>query len=333
MKSDNLHLRFFFLTGVVIVSLFTSCLREKESGLIRASGTIEAVEVNVASKVNGQVMEIHAWEGSHAEEGDVLAVIDSSPFEIQLRQAEAGAALADAQLRLLQKGARPEDIRQAEEALRQTDIGLKLAQEDFNRMIHLYRQGSVPLKQREDAEARYKVAETQYKSAIENLGKLKQLVRPEEIKAAEARLAQASAGVDLLKKTISDCTIKAPVRGIVARKAAERGEFLPTGGILLTLSNLEEVDLMIYVTGAELGRIKPGQSAEIHVDSHPEVFYGSVVFISSEAEFTPKNIQTREERVKLVYGVKIKIRNPEFILKSGMPADAVIKTDTVSTSE
>lgn len=333
MKSDNLHLRFFFFTGVVIVSLFTSCLREKESGLIRASGTIEALEVSVASKVNGQVMEIHAEEGSHAEEGDVLAVIDSSAFEIQLRQAEAGVALADAQLKLLQKGARPEDIRQAEEALRQTDIGLKLAQEDFNRMIHLYQQGSVPLKQREDAEARYKVAEAQYKTALESLGKLKQLVRPEEIKAAEARLAQASGGVDLLKKTISDCTIKAPVRGIVARKAAERGEFLPAGGILLALSNLEEVDLMIYVTGAELGRIKPGQSAEIHVDSHPEVFYGSVVFISSEAEFTPKNIQTREERVKLVYGVKIKIRNPEFILKSGMPADAVIKTDTVSTSK
>lgn len=133
------------------------------------------------------------------------------------------------------------------------------------------------------------------------------------------------AQADLLKKAIADCTIAAPVGGVVTRKPVEAGELVQAGATVLTISDLDRVNLMIYVTEKELGQVKLGQTAAVTIDSAPgRIFSGKVTYISSEAEFTPKNIQTKEDRAKLVFRVKVEIDNPEGVLKPGLPADAII---------
>jgi HlyD family secretion protein len=319
---------FIFSAGLLLtLGGLVSCSRTKSGGGIRASGTIEAREVNVASRVSGQVRELKADEGSRVKKGDVLALIEHDTADIQLRQAEAGAALAGAQLDLVRKGARGEDIKQGEEALKQVDANLKVASDDARRMRELAAKGSVTLKQKDDAEARLIVAQAQQAQAGEGLRKLRQMSRPEEIRAAEARLAQAQASVDLLRKTISDCTITSPVNGVVTRRPIEAGELISPGATVLTVSELDSVHVMIYVTEKELGRVGLGREAEVTIDSAPgRTFKGRVTYISPEAEFTPKNVQTREDRVKLVFGVKVEVPNPDGLLKPGMPADTVLAT-------
>ena len=303
-----------------------SCAGNGTKDVISASGTIEAVEVHVASKVAGQLLKLAVEEGSRVRPGDELAVVDHATFDIQLRQAEAGVRLAEAQLALLVKGARSEDIRQAEAGLKQAEASLAVAEDDARRMRELVKTGSVTPKQREDAEARLTIATAQRNAGAEALNKARTLVRPEEIRAGEARLDQAKAAADLLKKTIVDCTILAPAGGIVTHKAVEPGELVTPGATIVTLAELDSVYVMIYVTENELGRVKLGGPAEIEIDSFPEkVFEGTVTYISPEAEFTPKNIQTKQDRVKLVFGVKVEIENREGLLKPGLPADAVIR--------
>lgn len=307
---------------------FAGCSGPKKVRGIEGSGTIEAREVAVASRVGGQVLEIRAEEGSPVKKGDILVLVDHETLDIQLRQSEAGVALAEAQLALLRKGARAEDVRQGEEALRQTGANLKVASDDAGRMRELASRGSVTPKQRDDAEARLVVTQAQEASAKEALSKLKRLARPEEIRAAEARLDQAVAAADLLKKTIADCTVVSPVAGIVTRRPVEAGELVGAGTTVLTVSELDTVHVMLFVTEKELGRVRLGGEADVTIDAAPgRVFKGRVTFISREAEFTPKNIQTKEDRVKLVFGVKVEIPNPDGALKPGLPADAVIVLD------
>ncbi|MCX6567859.1 MAG: efflux RND transporter periplasmic adaptor subunit [Candidatus Aminicenantes bacterium] len=303
-----------------------SCAGNGAKAVISASGTIETVEVHIASKVAGELLELAVEEGTKVKPGDKLAVVDHVTLDIELRQAEAGVRLAEAQLALLLKGARSEDIRQAEEAHRQAEAAFNLAEDDARRMRELVRTGSVTPKQREDAEARLTIATAQRSAGAEALKKVRTLARPEEIQAAEARLAQAQASADLLQKTISDCTILAPAAGIVTHKAVEPGELVTPGATLVTLAELDSVYVMIYVTENELGRVRLGGPAEIKIDSFPDkVFEGKITYISPEAEFTPKNVQTKQDRVKLVFGVKVEIANREGLLKPGLPADAVIR--------
>lgn len=311
---------------ILVVLAGLSCSANRAKDVISASGTIEAVEVSVASKVAGELLELAVEEGTRVKPGDRLASIDHATLDIQLRQAEAGVRLAEAQLALLVKGARAEDIRQAEAGLKQAEASLSVAEDDARRMRELVKTGSVTPKQREDAEARLTVVSALRDSAAEALNKVRTLARPEEIRAGEARLAQAQAAADLLGKTIADCTVTAPAGGIVTHKAVEAGELVTPGATVVTLVDLDSVHVMIYVTEKELGRVRLGDAAEVKIDAFPDkAFAGKVTYISPEAEFTPKNIQTKEDRVKLVFGVKVEIENREGLLKPGLPADAVIR--------
>jgi len=317
--------RKFIAIGLILFAGL-ACSNGRDKNVISASGTIETVEVNVASKVAGQVMSLSYKEGARVAPGDLLAVIDHASLDIQLRQAEAGVRLAEAQLALLVKGARSEDIRQTEAVLKQAEVALKIAADDAARMRELFKTGSVTSKQRDDAEARLTVSSAQQSSAAAALGKLRRLARPEEIQAAEARLAQARAGAELLAKTIADCTITAPAGGIVTHKDVEAGELVTPGATVVTLADLDSVYVMIYVTEIEIGRIKLGDGVDVRIDAFPDKpFPGKITYISPEAEFTPKNVQTKQDRVKLVFGVKVEIENKDGLLKPGLPADAVVR--------
>jgi len=269
--------------------------------------------VNIGTEVAGRVKEVRVDEGAKVSKGDTLLIIDDADYQIQLRQALGNFAAADAQYRLAVQGSRKEDILQAEAAF-------KSAQGDYSRMKELLASKTVTQKQFDDAEARYISAQQTYE-------KLKTGLRSDEIVAARARRDQAAAQADQLRKKVSDCYILAPSSGTVTLRAVEPGELVTMGANILRITYLEKVKLTIYVNEADLGRIRLGQEASVKIDSDEERSHtGRIVYISPTAEFTPKNVQTKEERTKLVFGVKIEVDNKDGVLKPGLPADATIRT-------
>ncbi|MEO8168349.1 MAG: efflux RND transporter periplasmic adaptor subunit, partial [bacterium] len=235
--------------------------------------------------------------------------IDDADYQIQLRQAEANANAADAQYRLALEGSRKEDILQAEAVF-------KAAETDYKRMKELLAQQTITQKQFDDVYARYVSAQQTYEKLVRGL-------RKNEIDVVLARREQAAAQADQLRKKVRDCSIVAPSAGIVSLKPIEVGEFVTIGSNVLRITYLDKVKLMIYVNEQQLGNVKLGQTADVTIDSNPDTPHeGRVVYISPNAEFTPKNVQTKEERTKLVFGVKIEIENKDGVLKPGLPADA-----------
>jgi HlyD family secretion protein len=251
--------------------------------------------------------------------------IDTETLQLQLKQQESGAEMSRAQLDLLRNGARKEDIALAESSLNQAQVNYDQAKTDLDRLKKLYQTQTITKKQYDDAVSHFNLMNDQLSSAKENYAKMKNYARPEEIKQAEAKLNQSIASAGLIKKNINDSYIISPLNGIVVKKYFEVGETVSPMSSLVKISDLSNVELYIYVTELELGKIKLGQKADVSVDAFKDKkFEGRVTYISPEAEFTPKNIQTKDERTKLVFAIKIELPNPNFELKSGMPADARI---------
>ena len=311
---------------LIIVAAGVMGCGSNHKGAIEASGTLEATEVKVSAKVPGQIEFIRVQEGSQVQAGDTLIVLDRSTLELQFKQAQAGFEVADAQYRLLINGARSEDMRLAEESLRQAEASFKNASDDYVRMKELLSSNTVTRKQFDDAESRYTIAKAQLSSAEQGVAKLKKFARPEDLAAARARASQAQATSDLLKKQLTDAVVVAPVAGTVTHIPVEQGELVSMGSVIATISRLEKMNLMIYVNETELGKAKLGRIADVYIDTYPDKpFPATIVYISPIAEFTPKNVQTKEDRTKLVFGVKLEIENKEGVLKSGMPADAYVR--------
>jgi len=280
---------------------------------IEASGTIEGTDVNIGSEVAGRVKMVRVEEGAQVNIGDTLVIVDDADYQIQLRQAIANEQAAEAQYRVAVEGSRKEDIAQAEAAF-------KNAQADYERMRTLLASKTITQKQYDDAESRYIGAQQTYEKLVRGL-------RHDEINAIKAKRDQASAQVDQLRKKVHDCNVLSPAKGTVTLKAVEPGELVSVGSNVLRITYLEKVKLTIYVGEADLPRVRVGQKARITVDAYKDrTFEGEVIFKSPVAEFTPKNVQTKEERTKLVYAVKIQLENPDGALSPGLPADATLST-------
>jgi len=306
--------------------LFYACSGNGKDILVEESGTIESTDVVLSAQSAGKITNLFFDEGSRVKKGDTLIIIDHELLELQLNQAVAGRDIAKAQLDLLIKGARSEDLQQAKELFNQAEANLKLAETDKVRFEALYNSNSVTKKQLDDVLLRYDVVKSQYTAAQENLKKIEHLARPEEIAQAKANLAKSEAGIELLKKNIKDCFIISPINGIIVKRFVEAGETVSMMSSLLKVSDLSRVEVVIYVSEKVLPEIKLNQTAAIATDGQPDKSYeGKVIFISPEAEFTPKNIQTKEERTKQVFAVKLEIYNKTEELKTGLPVDVKIK--------
>ncbi len=298
----------YFLSAAVLTVLLTGC-SGVDKNIIEASGTIEGTDINIGTEVAGKISAVRVDEGTRVSKGDTLLIIDDADYQIQLRSAAANAAAADAQYRLALEGSRKEDILLAETAF-------KTAETDYNRMKELLAAQTITQKQYDDVYSRYVAAQQTYQKLVRGL-------RKSEIDAAHARREQAAAQADQLRKKVRDCYILAPSEGIVSLKAVEVGELVTMGANVIRITYLDKVKLTIYVNEQQLGKVHVGQTAEVRTDSSPDKAHqGKVVYISPNAEFTPKNVQTKEERTKLVFGVKIEVENKDGVLKPGLPADA-----------
>jgi HlyD family secretion protein len=299
--------------GSVFLAFLVAC-NSGNDALVSATGTLEATEIRVSSQVSGVVWDVRIEEGSRVAAGDTIAVIDSTDWNYQWRQAEANLRATEAQLRLAIEGPRQEDLRQAEAAYEN-------AHNDLRRMEELYRSRTITEKQFEDARTRYTVAE-------QTLEKLRKGSRSEELQLARARRDQAAAQAASMHKKLEDCVLLAPARGTMINRLVEPGEFVGPGTAVAVLADLESLELKVYVPEKTVPKLRLGMGAEIRIDAFEDrSFPGKVVYISPQAEFTPKNIQTKEERTKLVFAVKIAVANPDGILKSGIPADVTLRVD------
>ncbi|MGI6685471.1 MAG: HlyD family secretion protein [Bacillota bacterium] len=331
-----------FIAGFFLLSsllLGTGCMSQPVSSL-QASGTIEANEVFVGAEVGGKVASFLVSEGDVVKEGQEIARIDDTMLRWQVAQAEAAAEAAEARLGETKKGSRIEEIRRSESTAAQmaavkegARASLEAAQDEYERIKNLLDQGAATEEQCDSAKARLAAAQSQYdaadyqhQAALEQVKLIKAGATKETVSAAEATFNQAVAAWEALKVQLEKTKITAPIEGIVTEKTVEAGETINMGSTVAVVTNLRDLWVEVFIAEADLGKIKLGDQALIKVDAFPEEgFPGEVVYISHEAEFTPKNVQTKEERTNMVFKVKIAVDNEEGRLKPGMPADVSFK--------
>jgi HlyD family secretion protein len=380
-----------------------------------ASGTIEAEQVSIASKVPGRIERITAEEGDAVTAGAVLVAIEGRELRAQIDQAHAAIAAAQARVSQAQIAVRlqrrqvqsavaqaqaavdaararvraaqragtqtsdqyAQSVRQAEAALaaarsasRAAKANLDRATRDVARIETLYKEGAISAQQLDAARSVRDTARAQFDASVDAVAqadaavRLARAARPqigiraEDVSAAQAAVRQAEAGLQaaragedavaqretdvtvamavlaqaeanlrFLTEQQKNLTMASPISGVVVTRHAAPGEIVGAGAPILTVANLDQVWIRLFIPLPDLGRVALGQQVDIASDAFPgKTFTGAISEISQQSEFTPRNVQTQEERVKLVFAVKVTVRNAGHLLKPGMPADATIHT-------
>lgn len=293
--------------------------------VLRVSGNIEVTDVEVSFRIPGWVEARPVSEGETITAGQLIARLESTELaqEVALREAEAQAYAAE--LAALEAGSRPQEIAVARASVRHAQVELERLAAEYERQRDLLARSVVSQQIFQRAKAEYEVAKSQVDEAKERLKLAEEGPRQEDITRARARLDQVRQSLAIAKTRLNYATLTSPISGTVLSENVEAGEYVVPGVPVVTVGDLVNTWLRAYVNETDLGRIKLGQRVCVSTDTYPgKVYAGELSFISSAAEFTPKNVQTAEERVKLVYRVKIDIPNAESELKPGMPADADI---------
>jgi HlyD family secretion protein len=315
-----------------------ACRDKAPENRVRVSGHVEADDVQIAPEVGGRVLELKVAEGDRVNKGDLIARLDTRDTELALARARADRAQADAQLRLLVAGSRPEDIRQAlaQATAAKADVGaaeadLANAQTDLDRYEALLRANAGSRKARDDAQMRRDVAQQRVqaskeraRASEETAARVKAGSRPQEIQAARARLAAVDAQIATNEKALADATIVAPVGGVVTEKLVNVGELVAPRTPLVVITDQDHAWGEVFIDEPIVPRVKLGQPATVFTDAGQSI-PGKLTYISPRAEFTPRNVQTAEERSRLVYRVKVGVDNTRGVLKPGMPVEAEIQ--------
>jgi HlyD family secretion protein len=290
---------------------------------LEASGTVEATQVDLGFQLPGRIARVHPREGDPVAAGAELAALDRTELDARLAAARAQLTGAEARLLELERGSRPEEITSASAALdgarkREQEVGT-----DAARARRLFEGGAISRQALEQAETAETVARSARVQAEQALAIARQGPRTETIGVQRAQVAQARATAEQVEAAIEQSVIHAPFGGRVTVRHREPGEVVPAGAPVLTLVDLSERWVRIYVPENQIGKVSLGQRAEVRADTYPDrVYAGEVFFIGDVAEFTPRNVQTPEERTRLVYPVKVRIAgDPALDLKPGIPAD------------
>ena len=323
---------------LLLIALTAACSEPPPTDRIRVSGHVEATETRLAPEAGGRILTLTVKEGDRVQPGQVVMTLDTRDVQLAIQRARADRDAADAQLRLVMAGARVEDVRQAQAQIETARAELAAArteldsaEQDLTRFETLLANNSGSRKQRDDAATRRDLArdrlasaQSRVRTAEEAHAKLKAGARPEEVDAARARVAAASAQIATLEKNAADASVSSPVGGIVTEKLVEVGEVIAPRAPALVVVDLDRAWADVFVPEPVVPQIKIGQGATVYTDAGGPGMTGTIGYISPKAEFTPRNVQTAEERSKLVYRVRINVDNKEGVLKQGMPVEADI---------
>ena len=293
-------------------------------------GNVDIRRVSLGFRVPGRLAEMAFEEGDALTNEAVVARLDKVPYEQELAQAEAERDRAAAILDRLENGSRPQEMTQAQALVSERKAMLKTVQMEFDRRAALIESGAVTAQSYDDIAARRDQAQTQLQAAEASLSLAVEGPRQEDIAEAKARLAGAEAAVARAQTHVNDTELKAPDRGILLTRVQEPGAVVAAGQTVAVQSLTDPVWVRAYIPEPDLGHVQPGQTAEVTTDSRPDqAYHGHVGFISPEAEFTPKNVQTPKLRTDLVFRVRIIVDDPDQGLRQGMPVTVTL--DRVAT--
>lgn len=298
--------------GLVLVVAFgvwvyLSSSDNPKPGILEASGRIEGDQAAVGAKIGGRIVRLPIREGQALEAGQLIAEISSDQARAQLEQAEHDLHMAREQLAM------------AQAHFRQAEADRKKAEKDYVRYRELLTDKAIARQVADQARAAFDAAKAGQEAAAK------------QIEAAKARIQSAEAGQALAQANLNDTKVTAPFSGTVLRKLVQEGEVVAAGTPIVTFVDLSKLHVKVYLPERDIGKVKLGNPCRVYVDAFPERFFEAMISeVSQQAEFTPRDIHMKDERVKLVFAVKLALMNPEGLLKPGMPADARIrwKVDT-----
>lgn len=292
---------------------------------LRIAGNIEAHESMVSFKVQGRIVELPVQEGQYVKQGDLLAKLDDDDYRQQVTVDEATVQTREAELDLAVAGSRVQEIQAAKQSLIDAQADLDLKRAEFRRRESLLAEQGVAREDVENARTLMKRAQATYERVRQTYEQIAEGTRKEEIAVRRANLRLAQEQLQMSRVQLGYTRLSAPVSGVVLVRQAELGEVVAPGTPVVTIADVDHLWMRGYVNETDLGRVRWNQPATLRTDTYPEKTYqGRVSFISSQAEFTPKSVETYKERVTLVYRIKIDLANPNHELKPGMPAEAVI---------
>jgi len=301
-------------------------LRRAETGTageepaLTAFGNVDIRRVDLGFRVEGRLEKLFFEEGDVVKAGELMAVLDGKPFEeeVALRNAELSSAQAD--LERLRSGFRTQEIKVARAVVAERQVTLNNLQTELTRREGLVDEGAVARQTYDDNKARRDEALARLESAREELALLEEGFRKEEISKARAQAESRKAQLQIAKTRLDDTRLVAPSSGTVLTRVLEPGSIVRIGQTVMTLSISDPAWVRAYVSEPDLGKIYPGMKARIYIDSRPDQPYmGHIGFISPEAEFTPKNVETQELRSRLVYRFRVIVDNSDEGLRQGMP--------------
>ncbi|HWQ91244.1 MAG TPA: secretion protein HlyD [Clostridia bacterium] len=303
--------------------------RAQTSPLSRLHGNVDIREVNLGFRVPGKIAAVLRDEGDAVRAGELIARLDSEPYQREVDEARGQVQSLAARVRLLETGNRPQEIAQAAAVVRERQVALANAERFAKRQQELIAQNTISQQEFEDAEARYREAEARLNSAREQLALLQSGFREEEIAQAKADLTRDQAALASAELRLADTQLKASTNGVVLTRAQEPGAVVQAGTTVLTLSITNPVWVRAYLDEPHLGQVHPGMKVRVFTDSQPNKSYnGQVGYISPRAEFTPKNVETPELRTSLVYRLRVVVDNPDENLRQGMPVTVQLNPST-----
>jgi HlyD family secretion protein len=295
------------------------------SAAFSLSGNVDVHQVELAFRVSGRISAVKVQEGDKVSADQVLAQLDPVPFQTDVNSAKADLAQAQAQLDKTRRGFRIEEVAQARANVAQRAADLENAQVTLRRQQQLVASGLVTHQQIDDAQARVHMSEAALAASRGQLTLELHGSRIEDIEAQEATVASAQARLEKAQTALADATLLAPSNGIISVRARELGAIVQAGQTVYTLTLNNPVWIRAYVSQPRLGRVKPGMAVKLTIDSMPGRHYdGTVGFISPEAEFTPKTVQTEQVRDDLVYRIRVIAGDPDNVFRQGMPVTVLI---------
>ena len=322
MPKPNKKILFPIFLIIIALILYYTIFGNGDDDTYIVSGTVEAREIDISPKIAGRIDAIFAEEGDYVKKDQLLLQMDDRQLKIQVQRAEAALNIAEQQLKDLEAGARKEEIAAAKASVSAAEAAVKKAASDHKRAKELFDDEAASKDFLEKAELQMENSQKNLDVARENLKLIKAGARSNVLESAKFRVNEARRAMDEVMLLQTDSRTFSPINGVVTIRSAEPGEIIGAGTPVLTVINPKDCYLKIYISEKVLGNIKLGQKAKVYSDSHPDkTFEGTLTFLSSEAEFTPRNIQTKDERVKLMFAAKVTIDNTDFIFKPGMPVD------------
>jgi HlyD family secretion protein len=297
-----------------------------DTELIELSGTVEAREIDLAFQVTGRIVALKVDEGDTVQAEQLAAALDDHDYQLALRNAVAQMEAGQAALAALQAGSRVQELRVAEAQLAKAQADFDYARVEYQRIAGLIPRKLVAMEQLDQAKLQQEVARTGVEQARQHLALVREGPRQEDIDRVAAELRARQALVEIAQRQLDYAQLRSPVAGMVSVRLAEAGEVVAAGKPVVRIVELNRPWVRAYLNETDLPRVRLGQATEVRADGLPgQVLKGRLAFISPEAEFTPKTVETRALRVDLVYRVKVEVDNPNGALKLGMPADVRFK--------